>query len=108
MIDEWEIMDGDPDRNGQGLPLVDDKNLLPVFLNEEKKKKGQSDTTVNFGAWKQTFCQMNGHKPSLVLDQYYRQQMKAMQEIEREDVLRFKQIIDSCFGPEESTDLQFQ
>jgi len=40
MIDEWEIMDGDPDRNGQGLPLVDDKNLLPVFLNEEKKKKG--------------------------------------------------------------------
>lgn len=81
MKDEWAA-DADADQNNADLPRLDDKNLLPVFLNEERKKKGQSETTVNFDAWRSTFCQLHGSKPSLVLDQYYRQQLKAMQEIE--------------------------
>lgn len=55
--------DADADDNHLINCHIDDKNLLPVLLNEEKKKKGVSETRVNYDRWESTFCHLNGTKP---------------------------------------------
>lgn len=56
---------------------VDEKNLIPFFLNDNKPLAN------NFEAWKSTFCQVNGNKtPPYLLNQIHQQQVRTVEAME--------------------------
>lgn len=76
---------------------VDEKNLIPYFLNDHKA------LASNFEAWKTTFCQVNGNKtPPYLLNQIHLQQVRAIEGIESEDAKQYAKLIQKCFEANDS------
>lgn len=86
-----EFGDGLKEENSPGTPSnLDDKNLIPCFLNGS-----------NFEAWKATFNQMNGSCKDVsnyLLHEIHSHQMKKLDQIDQDDSIQYKNWIENSLA----------